>query len=512
MDKKLRLKPLSTILKKDADQFQRKDLLKVIKEHQIEQINLHYTGLDGKLKELKIPINDLEYAELILAQGERVDGSNIFKGILDTSSSDIYILPIYKTAFLSPFEENTMGILCRFIDKDGNPAPFTPDNILANAHARFKKNTGLSLNALGELEFYIIYDVKEDHLFRGVEQRGYHQSAPFIKKREMINEMLSIISGLTGAVKYAHSEVGYIDSLKSNDPEINGKCCEQYEIEFLPRPIHEMGTYLNIAKWVVRNVAHRWGCSATFTPKLEEGMAGNGLHIHLELCKNGKNIMSNAEGMGLSDQAKKLIGGLCEFAPELTAFGNTVSSAYLRLVANQEAPTKIGWSEFNRSSLIRVPLGWNNLKDVAKLVNPNQEMVFNSKTISRQTVELRIPDGSAFIDLLLAAITVSVEYGLLNDELLDLAEKLHISKVLTQDDMQNLDSLPASCYESAIALLKGRSIFEEGNLFPTNVIDYVADKLKYENDMDINERFSHLTAERRLIATRALMHKDLHKH
>ena len=188
----LALTPLVKILGKNPEDFQRKDLMKVIEEHNIRQINLHYVGIDGKLKELKVPVNSYGYAELILAQGERIDGSNIFKGIIDTSNSDLYIVPCYKTAFISPFEENTMGVLCRFMDKNGKPAMCAPQNILIEAHRRFKEQTGLTLNVLGELEFYIIYDQK-DHLFTGMSQRGYHQSSPFVKSRQMLNEMMDII-------------------------------------------------------------------------------------------------------------------------------------------------------------------------------------------------------------------------------------------------------------------------------------------------------------------------------
>ncbi|MCK5072269.1 MAG: glutamine synthetase [Bacteriovoracaceae bacterium] len=502
----LALTPLVKILGKNPEDFQRKDLMKVIEEHNIRQINLHYVGIDGKLKELKVPVNSYGYAELILAQGERIDGSNIFKGIIDTSNSDLYIVPCYKTAFISPFEENTMGVLCRFMDKNGKPAMCAPQNILIEAHRRFKEQTGLTLNVLGELEFYIIYDQK-DHLFTGMSQRGYHQSSPFVKSRQMLNEMMDIISTMTASIKYGHSEVGYINELNSTDPEVAGRRCEQYEIEFLPRPIEDMSNYLPLAKWVIRNVAHKWGCTATFTPKLEEGMAGNGLHFHLELLKNGKNTMVGKDGK-LSDDSKKLIAGLCKYAPSITAFGNSVSSAYLRLVAHQEAPTKVCWSEQNRAALIRIPLGWTLDTDMAKIVNPNQKDIYETNSGTRQTVELRSPDGSAHIHLLLAAITIAALDGLTKEDSLSRAEKLHLSG---NSSMHDFESLPSSCFESAEALQRDRHLYVKDGLVPDTLIDFVVEKLKLENDKNINERFSHLTAEMRLKATREIMHKDLHK-
>ncbi len=496
---------VASLLGKDPDSIQREDLLQVIKDLGLVQINLNYIGLDGKLKELKVPINDIDYAELILAQGERLDGSSVFKGIVETGQSDLYVVPIYKSAFISPFDEDTMGIFCRFLNKDGELATYVPENILFSAHNDLKEKTGKVLNALGELEFYLIYD-KEDALFTGLEQRGYHQAAPFSKCSSIVNEMLRIISALTGAVKYAHSEVGFIDSIKSDDPELHGKSCEQFEIEFLPCPIDEMAYHIALGKWVIRNIAYKWGCSVTFSPKLEEGMAGSGLHFHLEVCENGKNIMIESNGE-LSQTSKRLIGGLCKYSSSLTAFGNSVSSAYLRLVANQEAPTRICWSGQNRHALIRVPLGWNSVSDMDKLVNPSQKSSFVDPKGSRQTVELRSPDGSAHVSMLLAGITATAIWGLTNDDSLAVADKYYVEKFVGQE----LESIPASCFQSAQAIEGERNFYEEVGFFPSNVIDWVIKELKSEKDENMNEVFITLPADRRLKETRKLMHKDLHK-
>ena len=111
---------------------------------------------------------------------------------------------------------------------------------------------------------------------------------------------------------------------------------------------------------------------ATFAPKIEEGVAGNGLHFHMELIRDGHNIMTDGDG-SLSEEARRLIGGLVYYASTLSAFGNTVASSFLRLVPNQEAPTRICWSHANRSALIRVPLGWAENSHLARVVNPGDE-------------------------------------------------------------------------------------------------------------------------------------------
>ena len=164
-----------------------------------------------------------------------------------------------------------------------------------------------------------------------------------------------------------------------------------------------------LGRWLIRNIAWRYGCAATFAPKLEEGVAGTGLHFHLELRRDGRNVMTGESG-ALSEEARRLIGGLCRYADSLTAFGNTTSSAYLRLVPHQEAPTLVCWSDLNRGAMIRVPLAWTKKRHLARGVNP-QDTTPHKAGDGRQTVELRTPDGSALIHLLLAGMTMSADWA-----------------------------------------------------------------------------------------------------
>ncbi|HWR36580.1 MAG TPA: glutamine synthetase family protein [Clostridia bacterium] len=503
--------PISLIVDKPREEFTREDLIKVIEERQIERITLHYTALDGKYKELKIPIANRYQAERILADGERVDGSSLFKGMVQTALSDLYVVPLYKTAFLNPFDEGSLDLTCRYLTRDGQMAPFAPDTILHNASQLFTQRTGAELHALGELEFFLLSDTPS-HLFPADKQRGYHASAPFVKSGAIVNEMMRYIAQITGVVKYAHSEVGYIDSVRSDLGEIKGKSAEQLEIEFLPAPVEDAGDHLAMARWLIRNVAYKHGCVATFAPKIEEGVAGNGFHIHMEILKNGRNVMTDDTGK-LSTDARKLIGGLCTYADTLTAFGNTVSSAYLRLVPNQEAPTRICWSDMNRSAMIRVPLGWGRLQHLAGKLNPQQTSEFRERD-GRQTVELRSPDGSAIVHLLLAGLTMAAEWGMTHAESLEIAEKLYVRGNIFKDEqlLNSLKPLPKSCVESARVLEEKRGLYERDGLFPTEVVDYVANLLREQQDEGMNQRLVDLPADDRLHETRKIMHKDLHRH
>jgi glutamine synthetase len=502
--------PLSVLLDKPREDFTREDLLRVIEEQHIERITFHYTALDGKLKELKIPIANRLQAERILADGERVDGSSLFKGMVDTALSDLYVVPVYKTAFKNPFVERSLDFVCRYLTRDGSLAPFAPDTILHRASELFGKHSGMELHALGELEFFLLSD-PQNRSFAAAKQRGYHASAPFIKTGLVLDEMVRHITQITGAIKYAHSEVGYIERVRSDVDEIANKQGEQLEIEFLPTPVEDAADHLVVARWLIRNTAYKHGCVATFTPKLEEGIAGNGLHVHMEVRSKGKNIMSAAAG-ALSPEAKSVIGGLCTYADSLTAFGNTISSAYLRLVPNQEAPTRVCWSDMNRSAMIRVPLGWSSTENLAKKINPQQSTSYLAAD-GRQTVELRSPDGSAMVHLLLAGITMAAEWGLTHNDSKQIADQYYVSGNIFQDKelWNRLPALPKSCVESAHILLEKRELYEREGVFPKSVVEYAARTLESENDEQMNKRLIDLPADDRLMETRKIMHKDIHR-
>lgn len=503
--------PISLIVDKPREEFTREDLVKVIETQRIERITFHYTGLDGKYKELNIPVADRYQAERILADGERVDGSSLFRGIVDTHVSDLYVVPLYKTAFLDPFEGKSLHLTCRYLTRDGDMAPFAPDTILHNAAQLFTRSTGYELYALGELEFFLLSD-NLSLIYPPSKQRGYHASGPFLKTGEILADMVRYLTQITGAVKYAHSEVGCIEKVRSDLEEIKGKTAEQLEIEFLPTPIEETGDNLVLARWLIRNVAYRHGCVATFAPKVEEGVAGNGMHIHMAVMKNGRNVMTDDDG-NLSLEAKEVIGGLCTYADSLTAFGNTVSSAYLRLVPNQEAPTRVCWSDMNRSAMIRVPLGWSGVDNLAGKLNEQQKNGFR-EIEGRQTVELRTPDGSAIVHLLLAGIALAAEWGMSHAESLEIARKLYVRGNIFNDKelLKTLAALPKSCVESSRLLQERRAMYERDGVFPASVIDYVTKLLQAENDECMNQRLIDMPADDRLHETRKIMHKNLHRH
>lgn len=504
--------PLTVLLNKDKRDFTRADMLRAIKHFGVERITFHYSGLDGHLKELRLPFSDTSVADRILAMGERVDGSSLFPGVVDTGVSDLYVVPRYKTAFLNPFDLKSLDFVCRFIDSDGHLAGFPPDNVLQMAHERLTARTGLTLQALGELEFYLVSPQPAADYYPPDHQGGYHNSAPFFKHGPIIDEIVHHLQQTIGCLKYAHAEVGFIPCLVSENPLLDGHRAEQYEVEMRTEPIEDMGDYLTVARWIIRNVAYRHGLLATFAPKLAEGVAGTGMHIHLELIKDGVNQMLDPEGT-LSNTALQLIGGLTKYAPTLSAFGNTVAASFLRLVPNQEAPTKICWSHSNRSSLIRVPLGWRQLSDLASVVNPQETQHYKTQR-GYQTVELRSPDGSAQTYLLLAGMATAAEWGLTNDNSVALAKNAMVrGNIFRNKELADkLEPLPKSCVDCAKELQANRAMYDSFGVIPPLVLDYIIDLLNKEDDENLNVSLKAMPEEERMKNTLRVMHRDLNRH
>ncbi len=495
---------VAAILGISPKNLQRSDLLNFINQNEIKRITFHYTAGDGRLKQLIIPVNTMTYAERILAAGERVDGSSLFKGMVGTASSDLYVVPVYASAFIDPFDERSINFICRFLDKDEKLAEFCPDNILMHAAQSLMEKHSYELWALGELEFYLIGDA-DDERYPMPFQSGYHASGPFSKYIDIVKEILEIIADITAHVKYGHSEVGTIKRIESNEQSLNGKYAEQFEVEFLPAPVEWAADYMSLAKWVVRTVADHYGLLATFSPKLEVGYAGTGLHFHMELLLNNNNIMTNADGE-LSTVAKQAIGGLLRYAPSLTAFGNTIAASHLRLVPGQESPTRLFWSDYNRSALIRVPLGWRHGEDMASVINHRLKDRYRSP-FKRQTIELRSADGSAHIHLLLAGIVTSIIYGLDHGDVsLKLANKRYIGP--EQKNNEGIPELPPSCYQSAQYLKEESELYS--NIIPQSILDHVCRALEAEQDENLAEELAGLSEKERRARQRGLMHGSIH--
>ena len=465
--------PLVASIGKPAAEFTKADIIAYIAENKISMVNFMYPAADGRLKTLNFVINNLAYLEAILTCGERVDGSSLFP-FIQAGSSDLYVIPRFRTAFIDPFAElPTLSMLCSFFNKDGEPLESSPEYTLRKACRAFTEVTGMEFQAMGELEYYVISE--DTAMFAATDQRGYHESAPYAKFNDFRTQCMSYIAQTGGQIKYGHSEVGNFT--------LNGMIYEQNEVEFLPVRAEDAADQLMIAKWIIRNLAYQYGYNITFAPKITTGKAGSGLHVHMRMMKDGQNQMLK-EGV-LSETARRAIAGMMLLAPSITAFGNTNPTSYFRLVPHQEAPTNICWGDRNRSVLVRVPLGWSGKADMCALANP-LEVDSHYDTTQKQTVEMRSPDGSADLYQLLAGLAVACRYGFEQADALAIAEQTYVNVNIHQkenaDKLKALKQLPDSCAASAECLQSQRAAFEAFQVFSPAMIDGIITKLKSYND------------------------------
>jgi len=199
--------------------------------------------------------------------------------------------------------------------------------------------------------------------------------------------------------------------------------------------------------------------------------------------KDGKNQM--LEGGVLSKDARRMIAGMIDLAPSITAFGNKNPMSYFRLVPHQEAPTNVCWGDRNRSVLVRVPLGWAADVDMSRVVNP-LEPENKYDTSLKQTVEMRSPDGSADLYQLLAGLCVACRHGFEMENALEVAERTYVNVNIhdkqNEDKLAQLAQLPDSCFASAECLDKQREVFQQHGVFSPAMIDGVIKQLKGFND------------------------------
>ena len=465
-------------LQKPSIEFTKEDIIRFIRENEIKMVNLMYPGGDGKLKTLNFVINHLAYLDTILTCGERVDGSSLFP-FIQAGSSDLYVLPRYSSAFVDPFAEiPTLCMLASYFDKDGNPLESSPEYTLKKAARVFREVTGMEFHAMGELEYYVI--LPDENVFPAVDQRGYHESAPYAKTNDFRTLCMSYIAKAGGQIKYGHAEVGNFRQ--------DGLIYEQNEIEFLPVPVEQAADELMIAKWIIRNLAYQLDMNVTFAPKITTGKAGSGMHVHMRLMKGGESMMLD-NGV-LSNTARTAIAGLMELAPSITAFGNKNPTSYFRLVPHQEAPTNICWGDRNRSVLVRVPLGWAAGVDMCHKANP-QQPAETPDTSMKQTFEMRSPDGSADIYQLLAGLCVACRYGFELSNALDIAEQtyvdVNIHDAAHAGKLSQLNQLPDSCVASADCLERQRKVYEAHGVFSSAMLDGIIAQLRAFNDTTLRK-------------------------
>lgn len=467
--------PLVQYLQKPASAFTKDDIVRYIEERQIEMINFRYTAEDGKLKTMNFMVTGHDELDMILTSGERIDGSAIFS-FLQPNESDLYLVPRYKTAFINPFSEiPAIDLICSFYGPDGEPFESSPVYILRKARNEFHKSTGMQVKLMAELEYYVISDLTEGQV---VTENGYQSAEPYSAHEKLRVEALKLIARCGGKVRFGHAETGSFIQ--------NKKLYEQHEIEFAVNDPEDTADQLAVAKWILRMLGQKYRVNVTFVPKIALKQPGNGMHIHFLVEHGGKNVLMD-EG-NLTTTSLKMIGGVLNLAPALSAFANPTPVSYLRLMEGENTPNRICWGLQNRSTLVRVPLGWNRMESLSAHANQQSEMWADHSY--RQTLEYRGSDGSANIYLLSAALIMALLSGLMDSELVKKADALATGQNLFDpNNTAEFDQLPSSCADAADALEKSRSFFELDQVFPPALIDHLVGRLREFNDRELISNF-----------------------
>jgi glutamine synthetase len=445
---------LVRLIGKDQADWTVDDLVGVVAKVGVRVVSLMHVGGDGWLKSLDFVPRDEAHLREVLAFGERADGSSLFGSLgVSVTSSDVVLRPRLATAFIDPFAAHpTLVLFCGHIGRDGQSLPESPDTMLRKAHERVMSETGIELQALGEVEFFLGKRPDENDIY-GAAERGYHASSPFVFGEPLRRRAMVMLSEIGIPVKYGHSEVGYIQP-----DEADARIWEQHEIELALQPLPQAADAVLVAQWLLRNLAHKAGWRCSFDPILRRGHAGSGLHFHLSPVVGGVHQKHTRPDGALEPVGKWLIAGLVSHADALMAFGNRTTNSFVRLTQAKEAPSTVTWGRYNRKALIRLPI-------VA--------MDEAGKSVSPETVEFRLPDGSAHPHLLLAGIAQAMMGSRSLENIDALLEKTYTQAQQTGHALP----VPRTFQEVADGLRQHRDVFEAANIFPRHVIDRTIEAL-----------------------------------
>ncbi|MHA2279232.1 MAG: glutamine synthetase family protein, partial [Candidatus Kariarchaeaceae archaeon] len=300
------------------------NILKLIKVNGLKFVRFQFTDVFGYLRGVEIPAINISR---FLGEGIGVDGSSI--GFLTPESSDLRLIPDPTTFRLLPWNKQICLIICDVRLSDGSELACDPRTILKR-QLRKIYDIGYTPEVRPEIEYYILDD------FSSADDAEYMDLEPFDKFGQLRRKIMDYCLELGIPVKYGHAEVGP----------------GQQEIELGFSDPLLAADQVQLMKQSIRVVADQSDYQATFMPKPLAEEAGNGLHVHQRLLKDGKSIFGEN---GITNFCKNFIAGLLTYAPNMTAFLNPIANSYQRMVAGYEAPIYLSWGVGNRTALIRVP-------------------------------------------------------------------------------------------------------------------------------------------------------------
>nr|WP_230659677.1 type I glutamate--ammonia ligase [Psychrobacter sp. I-STPA10] len=343
-------------------------LLDLIKESDAKWVDFRFTDTRGKEQHISYPASTVD--EDVLEDGKMFDGSSIagWKGI---EASDMILRPDPETAFIDPFfDATTVVVTCDIIEPSTMQGYERDPRSIARRAEEYLKSTGIGDTAYfgPEPEFFVFDDVKwsidmtgssskitaeeaawstnEEYEWGNMAHRprvkgGYFPVPPIDSSQDLRSVMCERLEDIMGAdrVEVHHHEVA--------------SCQSEIGVSF--NTMVRKADEVQQLKYVVHNVAHQFGKTATFMPKPIVGDNGSGMHVHMSISKDGQNTFAGDEYAGLSETALYFIGGIIKHARALNAIVNPSTNSYKRLVPHYEAPIKLAYSARNRSASIRIP-------------------------------------------------------------------------------------------------------------------------------------------------------------
>jgi glutamine synthetase len=435
--------------------------MKMIKDHEVKFVDLRFTDTRGKEQHVSIPISQADSG--LFKDGKMFDGSSIagWKGI---NESDMVLMPDTTTAVIDPFmDEPTLNLRCDILEPDTMKGyERDPRSLAKRAEADLKSTKVADTAYFGpEPEFFIFDDVRW----------GADMSGSFCKidsneaswNSEKVYEDGNI--GHRPSIKGGYFPVPPVDSQHDIRAamclvlEEMGVATETHHHEVATAGQNEIGTKFNtlvrkadelqIMKYVILNVAHAYGKTATFMPKPIVGDNGNGMHVHQSLAKAGKNLFTGTRYGGLSDLALSYIAGIFKHARAINAFSNSSTNSYKRLVPGFEAPVLLAYSARNRSASVRIPY----------VANPKA-----------RRIEVRFPDSCGNPYLTFAAMMMAGLDGIKNK----LKPGEPMDKDLYDLPPEEEKKIPTVCHaldQALNALDSDRKFLTAGGVFTDNMID-----------------------------------------
>jgi len=459
--------PVNMFAKKPAD------VTKMIKDNGVLIVDFRFLDFIGMWQHFSISIN--EFSVSMFEEGLGFDGSSI-RGWQSINASDMLVIPDPTTARIDPFFKHpTLVLLCDIVDPiTREPYSRDPRNIAKKA-VSYLKSTGTGDTAyIGpELEFFILDDVRYDQTpnsgyyfidsvegiwnsgadegpnlgYKPRHKEGYFPTPPTDSYQDLRSEMVIELENLGIAIEAQHHEVA---------------TAGQAEIDMRFGPLVEMGDQMMWYKYVVRNVAKKYGKTVTFMPKPVFEDNGSGMHVHQSIWKKNKPLFAGKGYAGMSEMAMHYIGGILKHAGAICAFTNPTTNSYRRLVPGFEAPVNLAYSARNRSAAIRIPM--------------------YSPSPKAKRMEARFPDPScngylAFSALLMAGLD-GIEKKINPGDPLD--KDIY---ALGPEELAGIPSVPGSLEGALKALKDDHEFLLKGDVFTEDVIETWID-YKMENEVN----------------------------